>query len=63
MTVPAKEEVRRMLDQLPDDVSLEDIQHHIYVCQRIQRGLSDVAQGRVISQQEVERRMTKWLGE
>ena len=63
MPVPAKEEVRRMLDHLPDDASLEDIQHHIYVRQKIDRGLKDAAEGRLISQQEVERRMAKWLGE
>jgi len=27
----AKEEVRKMLERLPDDVSYEDIQYHIYV--------------------------------
>ena len=27
----AKEEVRKILDQIPDDVSYEDIQYHIYV--------------------------------
>jgi hypothetical protein len=33
--LPAKEEVRRLLDQLPDDTSLEDIQYHIYVQQKM----------------------------
>jgi hypothetical protein len=27
--IPAKEEVRRLLDQLPDDTTLDDIQYHI----------------------------------
>jgi len=27
----AKEQVQRILEVLPDDVSLEDIQYHIYV--------------------------------
>jgi hypothetical protein len=58
-----KEEVRKMLDQLPDDVSFEDIQYHIYVRQKVQRGLKDVQEGRVLSQEEVERRMARWLGE
>ncbi|MBA7697415.1 hypothetical protein ES703_106080 [subsurface metagenome] len=38
----AKEEVRRMLDQIPDDASFEDIQYHIYVCQKIELGLRDI---------------------
>ena len=58
-----KEEIRKMLDQLPDDVSFEDIQYHIYVRQKIERGLGDIAKGRVIGQEELERRMARWLGE
>jgi predicted transcriptional regulator len=58
----AKEEVRKMLDQLPDDASFEDIQYHIYVREKIERGLKDIQEGRVLSQEEVEERMSKWLG-
>lgn len=56
----AKEEVQRILDSLPDDASLEDIQYRIYVRQAIAAGLRDVDQGRVVSQEEVERRMARW---
>ena len=56
-----KEDVRRILDQTSDDVSFEDIQYHIYVCQKIERGLKDIKDGRVLSHEEVEQRMSKWL--
>ena len=58
----AKEEVRKMLDQIPDDASFEDIQYHIYVHEKIERGLRDLAEDHVITQEEVEQRMSKWLG-
>ena len=58
----AKEEVHDLLQQLPEDASLEDIQYHIYVRQKIQNGLEAVREGRVLSQEEVERRMARWLG-
>ncbi len=61
MSTP-KEEVRKLLDQLPEDSSFEDIQYHIYVREKIERGLKDVKEGRVVSVEEVERRMSKWLG-
>ena len=32
---PAKEDVKRILELLPDDASLEDIQYRIYVCQKL----------------------------
>lgn len=35
----AKEEVQKMLNQIPDDASLEDIQYHLYMLDKIQSGL------------------------
>ncbi len=58
----AKEEVRRILDQIPDDASFEDIQYHIYIREKIERGLKDIQEGRVLSQEDIEERMSKWLG-
>ncbi len=58
----AKEEVRRILDSLPDTASLEEIQYRIYVQQKVARGLEDIEKGRVLKGSEVEKRMSKWLG-
>jgi predicted transcriptional regulator len=59
--IPAKEEVRRILNQLPDDSTLEDIQYHIYVRQKIDRGLKDIEAGSIMSVNEFEKKMIKWL--
>jgi hypothetical protein len=59
--IPAKEEVRRLLELLPDDASLEDIQYHIYVRQKIVRRLDDIEAGRTLSEEEFEARMAQWL--
>lgn len=53
----AKDEVKRLLETLPDDASFEDIQYHIYVCQKIERGLEDFEEGNVLTQEEVEKRV------
>jgi len=58
-----KEKIRELLDALPDDVSYEDVQYHIYVQQAVQRGIDAADRGDVIDQEEIERRMAKWLGE
>jgi len=58
----AKKEIKKMLDLIPDDSTYEDIQYHIYVREKIERGLKDVKEGKVLTQKEVERRMSKWLG-
>jgi predicted transcriptional regulator len=57
----AKQEVRKLLESLPDDCALEDIQYHLYVLQKIESGLKDTDEGRVYTQEEVERIMAKWL--
>ncbi len=56
----SKEEVRRILEQIPDNASFEDIQYHIYIREKIERGLEDVGRARVTSQQEVERKIQSW---
>lgn len=58
----AKEEVSKILDQIPNDASFEDIQYHIYVREKIEQGLREIEEGKVLSQEEVEQRMSKWLG-
>jgi hypothetical protein len=56
-----KDEVRGLLERPPDTASLSDIQYHIYVRQKIERGLQALQQGAVISEDEAERRMARWL--
>ena len=55
-----KEQLRELIERLPDDCTVEDVQYHLYVQQKVERGLEDVRAGRVLSQDEVERPMAKW---
>jgi predicted transcriptional regulator len=57
----AKDEIRELLENLPDDASLEDIQYHIYVRQKVQKGLEAAREGRTLTHAEVVRRMARWL--
>ncbi|MCR4286611.1 MAG: hypothetical protein NUW09_01210 [Deltaproteobacteria bacterium] len=56
-----KHDVVKLLENLPDNCSLEDIQYHLYVLQKVERGLKDAKEGRVIKQEEVEKRLKRWL--
>ncbi|MEH2326251.1 MAG: hypothetical protein V7K32_22360 [Nostoc sp.] len=57
-----KEKVQSLLKQLPDDCSIEDIQYHLYVIDKVSRGLeaADDIEG-AIAQEEAEERLSKWL--
>ena len=59
----AKEQLRDLIERLPDDCTLEDVQYHLYVQQKVERALDDVRQRRGVTQHEVERRMAKWIGQ
>jgi len=58
----AKKEINKLLRRLPEDCSMEDIQYHIYVLQKIGRGRQQADKGRVLPTEAVEKRMKKWLG-
>lgn len=57
----AKQEISNLINSLPDDTTLEDVQYHLYVLQKIKNGLADAEAGRVYTQKEMEERMAKWI--
>jgi hypothetical protein len=59
----AKQDVTQLLSKLPDDCSVEDIQYHLYVLEKVRRGLGDAKASGTLSQDEVEKRLSKWLTE
>ncbi len=59
----AKQDVEQLLTKLPDDSSVEDIQYHLYVLDKVRKGLEDARVNGTISQEEVESRLSKWLTE
>ena len=61
--VTAKQEVESLLSKLPDDCSLEDIQYHLYVIEKVRQGLEAADTQGSVSQEEAERRLNKWLTE
>lgn len=59
----AKQDVESLLNKLPDNSSVEDIQYHLYVLDKVRRGLEDAPGNGTLSQEEVETRLSKWLTE
>ncbi len=57
----AKEEVESLLDKLPDDCSLEDIQYHLYVIEKVRHGLEIADAQGTFTQDEAEKQLSKWL--
>lgn len=56
----AKEELRALLEQQPEDSSTEELVRELAFHVMIQRGLADSDAGRVISNEEMDRRIRLW---
>jgi hypothetical protein len=51
-----KEEAKRLLENLPDDLTWDDLMHEIYVRQSIEAGLADSESGKVAEVSDVRKR-------
>ena len=56
----AKEELAKLIEAQPDDSSSEEIVRELAFHVMVQRGLTDSDADRVISNQEIRRRIRKW---
>ena len=56
MTTSIKAAARRLVEQLPDDATWDDLMREIYVRQVIEAGLADSEAGRTLEVKEVRAR-------
>lgn len=50
-----------MIQSLPDSVTVDDIMAELYFKLQVDAGLKELDEGKGISHEEVEKRMSKWL--
>lgn len=55
-----KEEVLNMIQALPDNSTLDEISYHLYVRNKIGRGLKAIEEGRIVSEIVAEKRIDEW---
>jgi predicted transcriptional regulator len=56
----AKAEALELIKQLPDDVTTAVILEELFFKQQVEKGLQDVAEGGVLTQQEMKERIARW---
>ncbi|MCX5724777.1 MAG: hypothetical protein NTX84_09770 [Nitrospirae bacterium] len=56
----AKAEALAMIQQLPDNVTTGAIMEALLFKQQVEKGLQDVAEGRVLTQEELKERIAQW---
>ena len=59
---PIKEDIINLIQELPDDATLEDIQYHLFVKQKLLRAEEQIKEGKTIPHEEViEKARKKWF--
>jgi predicted transcriptional regulator len=57
----AKQSAIEVIENLPDDSSFEDIMELLFFLQKVESGLKDIDDGKVISHEDVKKRLDRWL--
>ncbi len=56
-----KELVKKQLEMLPEKFSLDDLVEHLILVQKLEKGLKDSKEGKVISEEELDQEVNKWF--
>ncbi|MGI6387559.1 MAG: hypothetical protein ACOX2W_10635 [Desulfomonilia bacterium] len=56
-----KETARRVIDSLPNDVSMDEIIHALYMNVKFSRGEKELREGKGVSQADAKKKLEKWL--
>lgn len=57
-----RDEARKLVEQLPERASWDDLMVQIYVRQKIDAGRKAIAEGRFVTQEELEKQIATWPG-
>ena len=55
----AKESAQQAIDRLPEQATWDDIMYELYIKQKIEAGIEATAEGRMISHEELKRRLSE----
>jgi predicted transcriptional regulator len=60
LTMTVKDQVRKIIDQMPEECTVEDVQHQLYLIGKVQKGLKSIDEGRGIPHEDVRRQFASW---
>jgi predicted transcriptional regulator len=56
-----KEKLHFTIDQLPDNLTIDQVIEEIILLDKIEQGINDADEGRVFTTDEVKDKLNKWL--
>ena len=65
MTSTLKEEIIELIKKLPEDTTLNDVIYHLYVKQKISKGIKEIDKGNSVPHEQVmenaKKRLEEWI--
>jgi hypothetical protein len=61
MNMRAKATAKQVIDSLPDDATMDEIIHALYVNVKFARGEKEIREGKGITHEEAKKRLGRWL--
>ena len=55
-----KDIARQVIDTLPDEATMDDIIHALYIRTKFENGESEIREGKGISHEEARQRLQRW---
>jgi hypothetical protein len=56
-----KQVALKIIGSMPDDVSLDDIMYELHFRQRVDRGLTELEEGKTVPHESIKRSLVTWL--
>ena len=61
MSDDMRQQAIRIIEQMPEGASLEDIMYELYFCSTSGEGMREAEEGKLVPHEEVVQRMSEWL--
>lgn len=58
---PLKEQVIKIVQDLPDEATLDDVMEELYFKTQVDAGLRELDEGKGIPHEDVQKQMSKWF--
>jgi len=56
-----KTQIINSLDQLPENLTIDQVIDHLIFIEKVQKGLDDSVNGRINTKEEARQKLNKWL--
>ncbi len=61
MAKAVKERIKSLIDKMPDDTTIDDVMHTLYIQAKLERAEKSIREGNGVPHEDAKKRLQKWL--